>query len=683
VEIVDDHSRYKSCKKLLIVLCQYHCRIVSQGLVVALMGLASHAQAVLVIRNADRFAAGDVKVDAASRFYGLGVKNMMVGKQGQNKNVIKALKHPDLLAALISGDAISSLNHREVFAALRRPSKQSVPLFLLDILPSVRPSLLSRWSNGRVTGCKTPDHSSDSWELAFSENKEINEQLSGIQLPFKMKVECGLVLAGGPLAEVLIQVSNPRQTLPLLVTSLINKQRIFVLPTVPQGGPDTVTDSAKGLTEVFSSIAPLMVVLHYAAGDKAWHSVGHYANLSIDDPWLVEPYGHLRYSALLEEMKRHNFHTTVSFIPWNFDRSHAEAVSLFRRNRNQLSICVHGNNHNHKEFGDLGTVSLDKQVTDIRKAIGRMEVFTQLTGVPYERVMVFPHSTAPEATLKELKRYGFLATAYSLDLPSGAVRPTDPLFYLRSFNQDFANSLGLNRYSAEVGVSRSELAMQAFLGNPILFYGHQNLFEAGIATFDSFADTVNTLQPDTRWCSLGCVAQHLYFVKRRADGNLDAEMLSSSVVFENVERKSERLFVRKREDFTIAIQSLTVDGNPQSFRKLGEYLTFTLFVPPGESRFVRINYLNSWDIKSTDISKTGVAIRLLRNISDFRDMTLSRFEWGRALTRSYYGHGMDSVELKIERTLPAVTSLIVLATLLAAGWRYRQKGNQTDEAPRT
>ena len=55
--------------------------------------------------------------------------------------------------------------------------------------------------------------------------------------------------------------------------------------------------------------------------EAQWHSPGHYANLTIDDPWFAESYGHLTYNGLLGEMEKANFHTTIAFIPWNYDRS--------------------------------------------------------------------------------------------------------------------------------------------------------------------------------------------------------------------------------------------------------------------------------------------------------------------------------------------------------------------------
>src|SRR5207249_3828831 len=122
----------------------------------------------------------------------------------------------------------------------------------------------------------------------------------------------------------------------------------------------------------------------------------------------TQPYGHLDYPALLEEMKKHNFHTTIAFIPWNFDRSDPLMAALFRGHPERFSVSLHGNDHAHREFGDYTVNSLGDQVADIKQGVARMERFQALTGIPYDRFMVFPHGVAPEATFAALKEYGFL-----------------------------------------------------------------------------------------------------------------------------------------------------------------------------------------------------------------------------------------------------------------------------------
>src|SRR5260370_28184823 len=130
----------------------------------------------------------------------------------------------------------------------------------------------------------------------------------------------------------------------------------------------------------------------YCAGEQGWHAIHQYANLTIDDPWLRPSYGYVDYKGLLDEMERHNFHTTIAFIPWNYDRSDPAVVSLFRSHPYRFSIAVHGDNHDHKEFTDYPSKPLADQIDDLKQALARMQKFRPLTGIPCDDVMVFPHS---------------------------------------------------------------------------------------------------------------------------------------------------------------------------------------------------------------------------------------------------------------------------------------------------
>src|SRR5205823_9949970 len=134
----------------------------------------------------------------------------------------------------------------------------------------------------------------------------------------------------------------------------------------------------------------------------------------------------------------------------------------------------------------------------------------------------------PEATFRELKKYGFLGTANYSNVPMDAALPRDPEFLLRPYTSRFGTFLSLSRYPAGA-IPRLEIAIQIFLGNPLLFYGHEGNFEMGIGAFSAFADLVNQLQPDTRWTSLGEIVRHTYLVRRRLDGELDVQMLASEM----------------------------------------------------------------------------------------------------------------------------------------------------------
>jgi hypothetical protein len=377
-----------------------------------------------------------------------------------------------------------------------------------------------------------------------------------------------------------------------------------------------------------------MIFLRNAAGERAWHSPGHYANLTVDDIWLREPYGHVNYEQLLREMQLHNFHTTLAFIPWNFDRSQPAVVSLLQGHPDRFSICVHGNNHDHQEFGAYDSRPLGKQTSDIKQAVARMSKFSELTHLPYDRIMVFPHSIAPAETLAVLKRYNFSATVNSLNVPLGSHPPSDPEFSLRASSLAFSNFPSLRRYSAEAPRPESQLAIDAFLGNPILFYAHHNFFASGIAAFNNIADTVNQLQPDTQWRSLGDIAQHLYFEKLRDDGSYDIRALTPTFRIENIQKRAVTYFIEKEEDFTIPLTVL-VDGKAYPYERSGSGLRLQLLIPAGMSREITVKYENDLDISATNIAKTSLRITAVRYLSDFRDNVVSQSVLGRQFATLY------------------------------------------------
>jgi hypothetical protein len=347
------------------------------------------------------------------------------------------------------------------------------------------------------------------------------------------------------------------------------------------------------------------------------------------------------YEKLLNEMDRHNFHTTIAFVPWNFDRSQPDMVALFRAREDRYSICVHGNNHDHQEFGSYASKPLDRQVHDVKQALARMEKFHELTQIPYDPVMVFPHSISPEPTFGALKRYNFWATANSLNVPMNSDAPPDIEFALRAATLNFANFPSLRRYSAEAPGPPAQLVVDAFLGNPMLFYVHQAFFAPGIDSFNKTADAVNRIEPATEWRNLGYIAQHLYVEKLRGDGNYDVRAYTSSIRLENDSDKGSTYYIAKQEDFSLPL-TVDVDGQSVPYQRAGNELRVVVPILAGHSRQIDVRYQNDLNVATVDISKSSLRIMAIRRLSDFRDDVVSKTALGRGFIRFYVwqeGHG--------------------------------------------
>jgi hypothetical protein len=226
-----------------------------------------------------------------------------------------------------------------------------------------------------------------------------------------------------PIVEMVGVEKGKEISRPVFLELLIDGVKIFFHTGTPRGA-DPAFEKASTFRGVrFIEIAPILMFLRHVFGEKCWHVPHPYANLTIDDPWLIEPYGHLRYIALLSEMEKSNFHTTIAFVPWNFDRNTAEVNELFLNHKDRFSLSIHGNNHDHQEFTGK---SPSHEEDLIRQALARMETMSRKPEFlrPGDDFSTRGFSAK---SLGLLKKYNFLATV-GLSPPIG---PRIPLIRSR------------------------------------------------------------------------------------------------------------------------------------------------------------------------------------------------------------------------------------------------------------
>jgi hypothetical protein len=277
--------------------------------------------------------------------------------------------------------------------------------------------------------------------------------------------------------------------------------------------------------------------------------------------------------------------------------------------------------------------------------------------------MIFPHSISPVATFSALKGANYLATANSLNVPSDAQTPSGIEFALRTSSLQFANFPSLRRYSAENDIPTSQLAIDAFLGNPMLFYAHESFFANTIGAFDKVADVVNRLQPDVKWRSLGDIVRHLYLEREDKDGDFDIKALSRMIQISNTHERAATFWVEKEEDFSFPLTVL-VDGQPYPFQSTKTQIRLQLSIANGASRLVEIRYDNGIRIANVDTSKTSTKVTIIRLLSDFRDNFVSDTRLGRWFIRSYVDYG---------RSWNRAAIGVLLAVFIALVWAMRHK----------
>ena len=594
-------------------------------------GTPALAADVVYLAASDAPTYTRVQIETATRFYGFDLEVKTIRGVGDIEPALRAVSDPKILAVVINADALSRLRLDQILAsAHKRP--QALAILVAGITGSTPATLLSAWSGGAISSASVSDPVASAKNLVAPVGN-ITRQLGGIRLPLARSAVPWFTLGGNGFTQTLMEISPASNPSPTFLCTRVRGQEMFFATEVH--APEvTLSPDPYRQQAIFSSLAAPMIFLRFAGGDRAWHTPGNYANFTIDDLWLREPYGHVNFEQLLGESQAHNFHTTIAFIPWNFDRSQPAVVSLFLAHPERLSICIHGNNHVHQEFGPLAQHPLERQVKDIGIAVARMERFKQLTGIPYDPVMVFPHSVSPSETLAALKQANYLGTANSLNVPSNAQTPAGIDFALRTASLRFADFPSLRRYSAESEIPEAQIAIDTFLGNPMLFYAHESFFASGITAFDDVADRVNRRQPGIQWTSLGEILQHSYLERTRVDGSVDIRADSSSIRIRNTEGHDTTFIIRKDEDFTLPL-SVLVDGQPHSFERAGNTLELRLPIAANRTREISIRYGNLNAPPPFNIARGSLYIAAIRLLSDFRDNFVSNTSIGRRFIHSY------------------------------------------------
>ncbi|HXM03774.1 MAG TPA: hypothetical protein VN939_14275 [Chthoniobacterales bacterium] len=618
-----------------------------------------YAASVVLIRTAGGPAIEQEQIEIASAFYGLDLKIVMANPN-DDLTLSRTVRGKDIVGVVIAADALTAVNRNALLRALRRRGENDVPLLILGGAPDTDASLLETWSGGAVLGYRRLESRLPS-EYSFGRIDGLTAQLGGLEFPYATKALCNLELNRNAASQTIASVRQDQRVYATFIEAALGRGKIFMACAMP---PDENSTEGEGVVSAFARIAPAMMFLRYCAGERGWHTPHLYANFTIDDPWLRQPYGYVDYELLLGEMEKHDFHTTIAFIPWNFDRSQPGPVSLFRNHPERFSIAVHGDNHDHKEFTDYRSKPLAVQIAALKQSLARMERFRTLTGIPYDRVMVFPHSIAPERTLEALKTYNYLATINATNVPLDAARPSALPFDLRPFTLLFAEMLSISRYPVGAPIPREFIAINAFLGNPLLFYAHSEFFAKGIDAFDRAADEVNNLEPDIEWRSLGEIVSHLYLIKLKDDSNYDVLAFSNRICFDNVSTRDSTFYVRKQEIGHQIINSVTIDGLKYPYRLQDGYLGFTVPVSKGNARCIEIQYENDMDIASIGTSKDSSVVYFLRIASDIRDIYLSKYAAGLAFIDFYNKHELTPTEL--------IECLFLLLSACAyAGYRVR------------
>lgn len=362
----------------------------------------------------------------------------------------------------------------------------------------------------------------------------------------------------------------------------------------------------------FFAAVPIVLYLRWAFPETSWQPPETGACLIIDDPLLKSRYGFVRFRLLLSLMERYNFSTSIAFIPWNWRRSRANTVQLFRENPERFSVSVHGCDHTTAEFGTEKTEELRPMIAD---AVKRMSGHEQRTGLSHDQIMIFPQGVFSEAAMRELKRANFTAVV-NTEIKTARPNPR-PLKISEVWDlavRRYADFPLYTRRYPRQGVEN--FAFDILLGKPCLVVIHHDFCRHNCEHLIKFIQRLNALPTPLAWRSLGEVVRRSYRRRELDPATSEIEMYAAEMLIENCGR-SPRLFkIKRRETNPDELEEIVVGGQRVAWKMAGDYLGFEVSLPPRGSSLVQLRFKGS---APTIRHRSRWKIGLRRYLSEMRD----------------------------------------------------------------
>jgi hypothetical protein len=478
-------------------------------------------------------------------------------------------------------------------------------------------STLSAFSEGTLDSVRPVQGSRLSYEIAPG-NKHVCGAFSG--LTFGPVNETNDRVLAGNLDAGAIRTHIAIGGQPFFVSIPHERAEVFILASADIAGLGTNIDG-KVLTEYFSQLVPAAMFIRYAFREEGWLPYQHHATFIIDDPLLRRDYGFLNYERLLGFMDEYNFHTSIAFIPHNCRRNSIDVTRIFRERADRYSICFHGNDHTAAEFATKDAGLLNAMVTVAEE---RMDVHQRNTGIPCDKVMVFPQENFSPQAMGVLKAHNFSAGVNSGPYPLGDRTGLTLADIIEPAILKYGGfPLFLRKYVREIALQ--DVAFNLFFGKPVLIVDHHDIFKSPDC-LTQLGSRIHTLAPEIRWSNLQTAIENSYLRRWTPEGTLQVRVYSNAGKIENASETLLPCSVEWPGRSEISVARVLFDGVPWTHTRTdcnGIRLSFDL--PPKESRKFSLVYHNDFGLSDANHRVQWKAKAFLRRrLSEIRDNHLSK-----------------------------------------------------------
>ena len=562
----------------------------------------------------------DVRLIRLAEFLGIEARPIVLrNSHGQAATYLERVI-PDRVACLV-------VNPRVMQAWLGIPSMPAglasylVSRFSHLLVHSPRPesfdaSVISALSEGKLEGTQPVERAAD-YEIS-PDSKDVCGSFAGLRFG-PADPACDRVFRASDGASVVRQfICIAGQ--PLMAAMSRNTNQTWFL-----GCPDVADLHAElgdtPMPDYFSRLLPPAMALRAIFGEGNWQPGEGHASVIIDDPLLRRNYGFLNFESLLGLTRRHNFHTTIAFIPHNFRRSASQITRLFRENPERLGICFHGNDHTGAEFASTDMARLN---TMLRIAEQRMKVHQDITGLQCDRVMVFPQGNFSLEAMTALRSHNFDGAVNTVPHP----RQDVTRLTLGELAQPAVlryGSFPLFLRKESVSLQAVDVAFNLFFGKPVLIVEHHDVCRRP-EILSEVAARINSVAPDIRWSNLTAAMRNAFLRKRTADNIHHVLAYSNAVCLANDTSSSKRYLVEwPFTDQNVPVEQVVQDGNAiNTYTVDATAVRLSVDLPAHSSQTFSLVHQNlRQSLASLGLGHKARAF-LRRRLSEVRDNYLSR-----------------------------------------------------------
>jgi len=260
----------------------------------------------------------------------------------------------------------------------------------------------------------------------------------------------------------------------------------------------------------------------------------------------------------------------------------------------------------------------------LRVAEDRMNLHHQMTGLPCDRVMVFPQGNFSIEAMKVLKSHNFYAAVNTV--PHPAAQP------VRLRIGEFAQPAVLRYGGFPLFIRKPiqqtqshDIAFSLFFGRPVLIVEHHEIFQRP-ESLGEIAARINSVASEVHWSNLATVVSNSILTRRAPDGTYWVRAYSNTARISNDSGSIRRYSIGWSDSCDGAsIEQVLTDGTPSRGLEIDDAgLQRSVELPPGSSQTFSLIHRNPY----TTLRNLGLRWKtrafLRRRLSEIRDNYLSK-----------------------------------------------------------